>query len=174
MMTRIPRFVVRCYAFFGRVDHGPEQRWPPVLAVLGILALQLTLAERFTVGPNGLVPALELLLLVPFTVAAFTRHDQETLPVRTFNILLIATVNFFNLLSLLLLISALLHGKAADGIVLLENALKLWITNVIGFGMWYWEMDRGAGQAAPEPPPPRGFSLSAAVKPRVRAEELDA
>jgi hypothetical protein len=58
-------------------------------------------------------------------------------------VLLIAVVVGFNLASLILLIEVLLGGKIADGGLLLQNSLKLWITNVIGFGMWYWEMDRG-------------------------------
>jgi uncharacterized membrane protein len=137
------RLLARIYEVFNRTDHGPEQLWPPIAAVLAILALQLTLAERFTVGPNWFVPTLEALLLIPFTIAAFRKTAKEAAPVRIFNVLLIAVVVAFNLASLILLIEALVGGKVTDGVVLLENALKLWITNVIGFGMWYWEMDRG-------------------------------
>ncbi|WP_407542773.1 DUF1345 domain-containing protein (plasmid) [Deinococcus radiomollis] len=137
------RLLARIYEVFGKTDHGPEQLWRPIAAVLVILALQLNLAERFTVGPNWFVPTLEGLLLIPFTIAAFRKNEKETAPTRIFNVLLIAVVVAFNLASLILLIEALLRGKATDGIVLLENALKLWITNVIAFGMWYWEMDRG-------------------------------
>ena len=137
------RLLARIYEAFGRTDHGPEQLWPPIAAVLVILALQLTLAERFSVGPNWFVPALESFLLIPFTVAAFRQNTKETAPVRIFNVLLIAVVVAFNLASLILLIEALLGGKATSGGILLQNALKLWITNVIGFGLWYWEMDRG-------------------------------
>lgn len=142
-MNKQRRLLARIYEVFGRTDHGPEQLWPPILAVLVLLALQLTLAERFSVGPNWFVPTLEGILLVPFTIAAFLKNDKETAPTRIFNVLLIAVVVTFNLASLILLIEALLGGKATDGVQVLQNSLKLWITNVIGFGMWYWEMDRG-------------------------------
>lgn len=137
------RLLTRLYEVFNRTDHEPEQLWSPIAAVIAILALQLTLAERFSVGPNWFVPTIEVILLIPFTIAAFRKNAKETAPVRIFNVLLIVAVVAFNLASLVLLIATLLNGKATDGIALLENALKLWITNVIGFGMWYWEMDRG-------------------------------
>ena len=142
-MNKQRRWLARFYEVFGRTEHGPEQLWPPIAAVLVLLALQLTLAERFSVGPNWFVPTLEGILLIPFTVAAFRKRDKETLPTRIFNVLLIMVVVIFNLASLILLIEALLGGKATDGVQVLQNSLKLWITNVIGFGMWYWEMDRG-------------------------------
>jgi hypothetical protein len=115
------RLIARTYEVFGRTDHGPEQLWPPIAAVLVILALQLTLAERFSVGPTWFVPALESILLIPFTVAAFRKNTKETAPIRIFNVLLIAVVVAFNLASLILLIEALLGGKATNGAV---NILK--------------------------------------------------
>lgn len=143
-MTRV---LVRRFAVLTRLARlrrgGAEPLWPPVVAVLAILLLQLTLAEQLTVGPNWLVPLLEVGLLVPFSLAALRHRARETAPSRLFNVALIALINLFNLFSLLLLLQALLRGGAADGVTLLENALKLWVTNVIGFALWYWELDRG-------------------------------
>lgn len=137
------RVFAHFYAFFSRTSHGPEQRWPPVIAVIVILALQLTLAERYSVGPTWVVPISEFLLLLPFTYAAFRKQQPENTPTRVFNVILIAVINIFNFCSLLLLIETLVGGKATSGVLLLENALKMWITNVIAFSLWYWEMDRG-------------------------------
>jgi hypothetical protein len=70
-MNKQRRLLARIYEVFGRTDHGPEQLWPPITAILVILVLQLTLAERFSVGPNWFVPTLEIILLLPFTIAVF-------------------------------------------------------------------------------------------------------
>lgn len=120
-----------------------EPLWPPILAVLVILALQLTLAERVTVGPTWLAPALETALLVPLSLAAWRHSLRESTPRRAGNIVLIALINAFNFASLVLLVRSLLRGGHQGGNELLLDAVKLWITNLIGFALWYWELDRG-------------------------------
>jgi hypothetical protein len=47
-----------------------------------------------------------------------------------------------NLLALGLLIPEL-SNKAASGENLLVAAMQIWVTNVIGFALLYWELDRG-------------------------------
>ena len=38
---------------------------------------------------------------------------------------------------------ALVDGKAQDGAQLLLASLQVWVTNVIAYGLVYWELDRG-------------------------------
>lgn len=122
---------------------GAEPLWPPILAIVAIFALQLTLGERRTAGPNWLAPALEFALLVPLSYAALMHQQRESALRRLGSIALIALINLFNFLSLALLVRELLRGSAADGTALLLDAVKLWVTNVMGFALWYWELDRG-------------------------------
>jgi hypothetical protein len=47
-----------------------------------------------------------------------------------------------NLLALAMLVRALTSSKP-DGMPLLLAGMQVWLTNVIGFGLLYWELDRG-------------------------------
>jgi uncharacterized membrane protein len=125
------------------VRHPHEPRWPASLAVLVALGLYVTLPNRLTIGPTWLFPLLTILLLAPLSFVAPHRHGQEPSWQRAVAIGLIALINAANVASLGLLIYALLHGTKAEGQQLLVAAVELWLTNVIVFALWYWEMDRG-------------------------------
>ncbi|HWE63720.1 MAG TPA: hypothetical protein VHB98_18555 [Chloroflexota bacterium] len=126
-----------------------ENLWPARAAILGTMALYLTLPDRLTVGPTWLLPVLEAALLAPLTVAAPVRHTREVQLQRLLSIGLIALINLANIGSLVLLLSALLHhgvafhGRPLDGPTLLQASLQIWLTNILVFALWYWELDRG-------------------------------
>ncbi len=126
-----------------------EPRWPASLAVLAILALYALLPERLTVGPTWIVPALGLALLLPLSLAAPHRRPHEPAWQRLAALALIALVNLANLGSLILLVQALLQGRTLvgrihlDGRTLLLSSIAIWLTNVLVFALWYWELDRG-------------------------------
>lgn len=63
-------------AAWGILAHN-EPRWPASAAVLVALALYWFLPEKLTFGPNWLLPALELALLVPLSIAAPNRCQDE-------------------------------------------------------------------------------------------------
>src|SRR5262249_33462878 len=56
---------------------------------------------------------------------------------------LIGLITITNIVSLLRLVAALLHATRATGFALLDDAANLWVTNVVCFALWYWELDRG-------------------------------
>jgi hypothetical protein len=58
-------------------------------------------------------------------------------------ILLIGLVSLVNSISLVLLCHFLLQGHADNGRALIGSGMVLWVTNVLLFGLWYWELDRG-------------------------------
>ena len=60
---------------------------------------------------------------------------------------LIALVSATNIVSLALLCHFLLEGGQENGRVLIYSGALLYVTNVLLFGLWYWELDRG-GPAA--------------------------
>ena len=62
--------------------------------------------------------------------------------------MLIAVISLANAGSAARLITALLQGRAHESATkLLLTGGAIWLTNVIVFGMWYWDLDRG-GPAA--------------------------
>jgi hypothetical protein len=125
----------------------PESRWPASLAVVAAIVLYVTLPDRFTLGPAWLFPVLELALLVPLSLAVPVRHARETAAHRIASIALIAVVNAANVASLVLLIDSLLNGAGRAAKELIFAAMQIWLTNIIVFGLWYWELDRGGPSA---------------------------
>jgi hypothetical protein len=125
------------------VQSEPETRWAASSAVVAAAILYVTLPERYTVGPVLLLPVLEVALAIALSVAVPTRHARETMLIRSASLTLVALVSTANVASLVLLVYSLLHGVQPAGSELIFAAMQIWATNVIVFGLWYWELDRG-------------------------------
>lgn len=117
--------------------------WAPQLVVLAAIALQLVLPDRLTLGPYWLLPAVEALLLVG--LAAVSPHPRvRHTPTRRYIAMgLIGLVSAVNVFSLIELTHFLLQGGKVHGRPLIFSGVALWVTNVLLFGLWYWELDRG-------------------------------
>jgi uncharacterized membrane protein len=125
------------------VDHvHPEPRWPASLALLACAGLYLLLPGRLEVGPRWLLPILVVLPLIPLS-ARRHRHPNDAPWVRYLCLSLIALVTLANFISVGLLVNHLLNAHVSQGRQLVYSAVSIWLTNVIVFGLWYWEMDRG-------------------------------
>jgi hypothetical protein len=55
-----------------------------------------------------------------------------------------------NLVSIVRLVSSLLHGGVTDALSLVVSGGSIWFTNVVVFALWYWEFDRGGPGARAE------------------------
>jgi hypothetical protein len=62
---------------------------------------------------------------------------------RALSLVLVMIIALTNLTALGLLIQDLVAGRSDDGKALLLGALQVWLTNVIAFGLAFWELDRG-------------------------------
>jgi uncharacterized membrane protein len=131
------------------IPSPPEARWPALAAVLAAIVLQLVLPDTLIVGlgNRGIIPGAEAALIVVILVANPGRISPEQSRIRAVGITLIALTTAANLISLTELIHALLYGSKATGRPLVYASVPIWLTNVIVFGLWYWELDRG-GPAA--------------------------
>ena len=127
-----------------------EPRWPASLAVLGALGLYLLLPDRLLLGPRWLVPALELALLALVNAVRRYRLAKEQAEVRGFAILVIGLLNLANVVSVGLLVDHLVRGGSIKGATYLLGAVSVWLTNVIVFALWFWELDRGGPAARAE------------------------
>jgi uncharacterized membrane protein len=130
-----------------------EPRWPALLAVVAAIALQLVLPDSLIrgLGNRGLIPALEGALIVALLIANPGHISIEQSRLRVIGIALIALTTVANVISLGELLHALLYGSKAGGRPLVYASVPIWLTNVIVFGLWYWELDRG-GPAARQLP----------------------
>ena len=75
-------------------------------------------------------------------VAPQRRPDEPTWH-RTLAIAMIALVNAANIASLGFLIDLLFTTHFNSGTRLMLSAALIWVTNVIAFSLWYWELDGG-------------------------------
>jgi hypothetical protein len=117
--------------------------WQAQLTAVAAIALYLALPEKLTVGPTWLLPSLEGVLVVGLIVAMPNPAMQYSPWRRHFALALISLVSAANLASLLLLVHYLLKGGKAGGHALILSGVVLWVTNVLLFALWYWELDRG-------------------------------
>lgn len=120
-----------------------EPRWHASVAVIAAMLLYITLPPRLTIGPVWIAPMLVLMLLVPLSILA-PRRGRETRGLRVLSIGLIAVVNFFNLASVLLLIAGFFHPEkvaSQPASRLLLTGAQIWVTNILVFSLWFWELD---------------------------------
>jgi uncharacterized membrane protein len=120
-----------------------EPAWPAQASIVGAIALQLLLPKRLTAGPTWLLPALEAVLLVGLSLATPMQLEHEHRLRRRAALFLTALVSAANITSLALLTHELLHHGSPNGRQLIIAGMLIWLTNVLIFGLWYWETDRG-------------------------------
>jgi uncharacterized membrane protein len=120
-----------------------EPFWPAQLTVLVAIGVQLFLPESLTAGPAWLVPSLEGVLLIGMFVVTPNVVEDEHPRRRHIALSLTAFVSAANIFSLGELTHFLLHHNVADGRRLIVSGVLIWLTNLLIFALWYWEMDRG-------------------------------
>ncbi len=121
---------------------GGENRLPPAVAVVLAALAYAVLPDGLRIGPRVVIPALEVALLSALLVTNPRRLIRQTRWSRALSIALACVVIGSNLVSLGMLV-ATLGSPATDGLPLLLGGMQVWVTNVIGFGLLYWEVDRG-------------------------------
>ncbi len=125
-----------------------ESRWPVGLAILVAVALQLATPTSMAFRPVWALPAVELTLFVALMIANPTRINRESTVLRAVGLTLVVVASWATAWSAARLIYGLVHGSAGeDAQHLLLTGAAIWLTNVIVFALWYWEIDRG-GPAA--------------------------
>lgn len=120
-----------------------EHRWPAVIALLLALGLYATLPSTFLPPLRYTVVAIGLLMLIPLiglNPARLRRQTRWSKYLATGQALLLVAANEVALVHLIILLTS--SGKQ-DGPTLLLAALQVWVTNIIGFALVYWELDRG-------------------------------
>jgi hypothetical protein len=147
-----------------REERRGESRLPAVVAVLFAAALYVGLPNELLVGPRYVVPVLELVLIIPLIAINPSHFTRETKFSRIVSLMLVLVIALANLGTLGFLVSEMLNGEAKDGKQLLLAAFQIWLTNIIVFGLAYWELDRGGPvkrtQLSRDALPPADFRFS--------------
>jgi uncharacterized membrane protein len=129
-----------------RLENG-DPLWPPQVAVALAIALNFGLAKEVTVGPRWVLPSVEAVLLAWLVYMAPSRATKHSKRNRRFSLVVIGLVSLTNVVTLGLLVHFLVNGGKVDGHQLILSGTLAWVTNVLLFAVWYWELDRG-GPAA--------------------------
>jgi hypothetical protein len=121
-----------------------EHRLPVAAFIVVAIVLQLLLPERLELHPDWALPALEAALATGLTIANPRRINRTSRALRGASMLLIASISLANAWSAVLLIRGLVNGTSGSNPgVLLGSGAAIYLTNIIVFGLWYWELDRG-------------------------------
>ncbi len=116
-----------------------EPRWPALVAMVADALVYFALPERLSLGPRWLLLAIIFLLLIPILFTyRLGRHDIARILVFLAN----GAVTLALIGSLVLLVQGLPRHQEPPG-SLLRSAGLLWLTNVLVFALWYWELDAG-------------------------------
>jgi hypothetical protein len=125
-----------------------EPRLVVTVAVLVAIALQLKVPDKLTLSSTYLLPGIELVMLATLVVFNPRRIERLSRPLRLISLALIGTAGLSNAYSAMALIREIVSGHGTvDASELLSTGAAVYLTNIIVFGLWYWDLDRG-GPAA--------------------------
>jgi uncharacterized membrane protein len=130
-----------------------EPRWPIAL-VLGafiVLTIVLRVAQphRESLGPDWLVPGIEIALLVALMAADPAHLSRRRRWLRPLSITLVALLAVAALVATAVLITELVQGgKVTESATsLLSSGALIWLGNCLTFGLLYWLLDSGGPYA---------------------------
>lgn len=124
-----------------------ETRWAVSAAVVAAIALQLSLPDQYALHPRWLLPSVGTALLVATVVMNLRQEGRGSSALRATSVGLTGLLSLANGVSAGRLINSLLNGHIDDARALLRWGGAIWLTNIVIFALWYWELDRG-GPAA--------------------------
>jgi uncharacterized membrane protein len=110
--------------------------------VLVLAALYLIMPAALSIGSGIIFPIVAVLAIVPLTIADAMGRSHPAL--RALALTLLGLTVTANGASLILLLRELVTPSSSlSGRQLLAGALIVWLSNLIAFALWYWELDRG-------------------------------
>jgi len=126
-----------------RVTEG-EHRLPVTVTVIAMIGLQSVVPERLSLRHWWTLPLIEVVMLAALIASNPRRIVRANRWLRGLSLALIATASLANGWSASNLVLGLVQGtEGEDAGPLLAVGGNVWLTNVIIFGLWYWDLDRG-------------------------------
>ena len=127
-----------------------EHWWPVATAIVVVAGLHLALPARYRIQPAWVVPVVLLALLAVLIVGDPGRIDRQNRWLRVVTGIVIAFITLANLFAAVRLVVDILtnnHLYRNNPGGLLAVGGVIWVTNVVAFGLWYWDLDRGGAAA---------------------------
>jgi uncharacterized membrane protein len=120
----------------------PEHRWAVGITIAIAFVAYLFIPQSVQPLPSWIVPTVGLLLFIPLVILNPMRLRNERPWARWLSFALALILTLVNQVTIVLTIGELVSGRATGPTVLL-TAAEVWATNVIAFGLVYWELDLG-------------------------------
>ena len=120
-----------------------ELRWPVSLATILVITLQLLLPDRLSLNFQNSILIIEILLVLFIIISNPHRIAQHKSHLWYSGIVLNLVMTISNIAGVIKLIELLVHGKISDPKQLLFSGGSIWISNMVIFSLWYWEIDGG-------------------------------
>lgn len=112
-----------------------------ILAVI-LQAVSWALSPSLHFGPQYMIFAIEFALVVVIGITARKRHEPNNYLHRGLSVVLIGFITVANISSLFMVLNELISSnRIITGYELLASAIAIFLTNIIVFGLWYWEID---------------------------------
>ncbi len=130
--------------FFANRYYNHEPIWHVQLTMLFAIFLQVLLPDHFVFVSRSLLIGLEALLLICLTFTTPREPIFKSLTRRVNVYLMLLLIGLANGYALVEVARQLLQsGRVNNGRELILAALNIYLTNIIVFGLVYWEMDGG-------------------------------
>ncbi len=127
-----------------------EHWWPVAAAIVVVAGLHVALPARYRVQPVWVIPAVQVTLLAILIVGDPGRIDRQKAWLRIVTGLVIVVITLANLAAAIrLVVDILTNNKlyANNAGALLAVGGVIWVTNIVAFALWYWDLDRGGAAA---------------------------
>ena len=127
-----------------------ETRWPMALAVLVVGVLRVFLPPELRINDaSGLFLVIVAVMVVALILGDPGRIDRQATWLRVLTGALIGLITLVNAGSSVRLVVSIIYSDpfTQTARVLLACGGIIWLTNVIAFGLWYWDLDRGGAAA---------------------------
>ena len=114
------------------------------IAVACAIGMQIALPAKLALPPKWLLPILGIGLLVGLLAVNPRRLDKRSRTIRAMSVGLTIVLSLANAASAGRLVFGVVHGHlGTEPVSLLLSGGAIWLTNVIVFSLWFWELDRG-------------------------------
>lgn len=120
------------------------------LAVVAAALLHVTLPAKYRVSPDWVAPVVSAVLVAVLIVGDPGRIDRRRPWLRVTTGVMIALLTVANLFAGARLVFDIITGSklfANDAPALLAAGGVVWLTNVVAFALWFWDLDRGGAAA---------------------------
>ncbi len=151
-----------------------ESRWPPVIAMLVFMSLniaaRLWLPGEAAIHAPWLVPSIEGVLLVVL-LTSDPSGPAERRMLRRLSLVLVGILVAAALWATALLVYDLIKGKGVTNSPdqLLASGAVIWLGNNLAFGLLYWLVDGGGPIARSTRPKPIDFAFTQHLSPELAA-----